>query len=809
MILRAGFWPAPRFEPDLDGEALAAATGLMTLTAIPERYIPAIEYDAALPENAPDTVVVPVDDERLEVVRLSPAARLLVAAWKGVRPTNTVSTKLFVTGTGAEVSVDAFSRHMEGVVEALGLGESFDRCARRFFVDNFYRHPDHVPADAPVLERYLKRFDRRCPERAFSASERRLIVSRADPFPDAGKRFLSDERAIEEARRIGTGLPDTYEACFAPKVDKDSLRLPDDHPLHAELAAAELSRHNATRGKQLLDIYIRHRADLDRRADDGTLPRLNAAPVFGLKQAQYMRMVAKAKRLAGELPPKPGRRRPRVRPTMTAQEAERLRRIEETADPGEAEMPEFRRSLARRHGPFLFDLARQKKISNEQGARLLRVDLPDFGDMKLDHEAGVFDHWLRPRPKGEEHRSWVDLIREKLSEREEGQGDAAFIRMLRKKYGLPIARGAAIRAIRAPRREAVVRVPSTGAAAAQPTEMEKARLEKIASRPRPTGLLAVQERNARLKKDAPFVFDLVRADRLQLQEAGSVLDLTKARAGELYRLHLDGDLHLALKTNTRAESKRNRELLVAELERRGAEKGIAALCRDIRRRHRVYISLAAAQMILARFKEAHGRKPIGHHEGAYDVKPDAKLSPEERTRLKGIAATDWDGAPDIDALRRSLLTTDGRFLMGLVADRKISGGDGAALTRLDPYEFPQVRRDFARGHEARHCEAPPQGEERLRQEEAVVKLAVVSEEEERYYDFVVRLGPSITLPHWRIRALRKAAFEGRRDRKPEVGHSGAGPRPCATTRHDGPGPGVPVTAAPTKAIAAVPPIGNA
>lgn len=760
-LLRAGFWPAASTENDLDGEAVAAALSLMAIAGIPDRPLSSIELAAAMPDVAPNSIGIPIAD-RVEIVRLPPVVVLLLEAWKKKREAKeTTSTKLLVTATGEEMDARALLRHLQQAAAGLGLDGSLNDHARDFFIDNFYRHPDYSRQDAAKLERHLKRFDGHCPAQQIPAAEKRLVRKRADPFPDADKSFIDDERALEDARRMRTKLPRSWEKCFRARVDRTPQRLGDDHPLVVELANTVLSRHNTTRGAQIFAIYLAHRTELDRLAESGSLPRRAAADVFGLSRAQYMRMVAEAKRQAGELPPKPGRRQPRARPALTINEAERVHRIEALAIPGEVDMDDFRRRLWRRQGPFVFGLSRDGKISVEDGAALLRTHKLDFVRMKLDHEAGVFGHWLRPRPTIKEARKWTVFVREHLHERAEGQGDTDFIRALRRHHDLPVHESVAVRAIRAPVRSRSAKPAYRKAPPVPLSDAERARLEELFAREKPVGPFAHKEQIARLKTDGPFVFDLVRARRLDLKDAAAALRISIRRSGELHTLHLEGDLHLALKINTRAESRQARELLVAELERRGAERGIAALCRDIRRRHRIYISRSAACTILRQFERERGRKPNGHPMGAFDRTPDPRLTHTEKARLKAIDGLGWNTAADVADLRRSVFATDGDFLMDLIALRKIECADGARLTRLPGSMFSAVRRDFAVGQRSRHCEPPPEGAERRRQEDEVVRQAAASDPNERYVDFTAKLPVDITLSHGRIRVLRRAALEAR------------------------------------------------
>lgn len=760
-LVRARFWPAASTENDLDGEAVVAALALMAIAGIPDRPLSSVELAAAMPHEAPNSIGIPVFD-RVEIVRLPPVVVLLVDAWKRKRESKqTASTKLFVSTTGREMDARALLRHLQQAAAGLGLEGSLNDHARDFFIDNFHRHPDYSREDSAKLERHLKRFNGHFPAQQISAAEKRLVRMRADPFPDADKSFLDDEHALEDARRMRTKLPRSWEECFRAKVDKTLQRLAADHPLVVELANTVLSRHNKTRGRELMEIYLRYRVELDQLAENGKLPRRAAADVFGLSRARYMRMVAEAKRVAGELPPKPGRRQPRARPALTVDDAERVRRIEALPVPSEAHLDDFRRSLWRRQGPFVFGLSREGKISIEDGAALLWTHKLDFVRMKLDHEADIFEHWLRPRPTLKETRKWTAFVRDHLHEREEEQGDTDFIRALRRRHGLPVHESVAVRAIRSPARP---RAPKPAYRKAPPvplSESERSRLDELAARGKPVGPFARKEQIARLESDGPFAFDLVRARRLDLKGAARALQISILRIGELYSLHLEGDLYLALKIKTGAESRRARELLVAELERRGAEKGIAALCRDIRRRHRIYISRSAAFRILWQYERERGRKPKGHPMGAFDRAPDPRLTPAEKARLKAIGALRWDTAGDVANLRRSVFSNDGDFLMDLIVDRKIECADGAKLTQLPVAMFSVVRRDFAVGQRARHCEPPPEGAERRRQEDEVVRLAAASDPNERYVDFAAKLPVDITLTHGRIRVLRRAALDAR------------------------------------------------
>lgn len=758
MLTRARFWSAPGQPADIYGAAMPAMIGLMALAHIPQCAIPLIELADALPDGSPRTIRVPIRD-RLQEIRLTPAAAILAAKWKkDHRPTECPSSKLFVGRNGDDIPVGSFDFCLKPLSTALGLPGRFGTAASDFFVSRFHSHPDHHLSDTHALTAYRRLFCGLRINPSATAAQLRLVIERADPFPDAGKRFCSEERALEAALSLGTLLPESYGGLFEPSPDAAAAGLPEDHPLVVELAATAFSRHNKTRGQQYVDIYLRHRAEIESRSADKSLPPKEAAKVFGLANAGYVHIVRQARGRDVALVAGPLLGRAKSRPSMTEEEAARVGRIEAMLL-ANAKSGDDPYSLLRRHAAFVFGLCRDRKISFKDGASLLDTHKGDFRRMKLDHEAGVFDHWCRPRPTDAESRVWTQFIRARLSERQADQSDKAFIRQLRVKYDLPISEPVAIRAIRPPATVSerpphrIDRKPQAALSAEDVKDMQAVAADAFEE------TCGRRKRPAWLEAAAPVVFQKVRAKKMFLHEARVVLGLTGEVVGELYQLYNDGELHLAFKARSKAENRSIRDKVLADMKKRGAELGFGPFLREFRRRHGVFVSRSALLNLIHDFERQNGRLPEGHATGGRRTKgPDTPLSKEERLRLKGIAA---DRPGSDDEVSRSILTSDGAFLMKMIDDCKISSSDAATLARLSLPNFSLVRRDFATGSTGRHCLPQPVGEDRRRQVAEVSAAAEASDASLSNLRFAALLGPHITLSHGTIKYLRDCIIKSR------------------------------------------------
>ncbi|MCA1549929.1 hypothetical protein I6F36_24155 [Bradyrhizobium sp. BRP19] len=646
---------------------------------------------------------------------------------------------------------------MKKLGKALGVEELFTDHLRSFFIDSFYRYrqSDSVQPDGnerTTLRRYLRRFDSRRAQFPLSPAQTRLVLERADPFAEDGLRSWSEPAALEHARTLGTKLPDAYLACFLPANDL-ARRLPDDHPLLSDLANARRSRQGKILANDRRAIYLRHQSDLLHRAAEESFLHKDAAALFDLSTGKYWELRCDTARPpAGEAKQWTRRADKPERPQLSDEGRGRLARVAALTWPPRPQWDVFRRGVLRRHGGFLFSLSRQGKINREEAARFLKVDIGKFDRMRLDHEAGVFDHWLQPRLSFAESLKWRTFVREKSSERSEGRSDAAFIRELRQRYGLPISTRLAQEALH------------TGVPSKIPVERTRIRpslvvaeihrLEQISGYQwLPEGIEA--QRLKLMQQHGSFVFDLILKQSLLLDDAARLFGISHSRACELLGLHREGDLAMALETPTASQKKERRLLFLRELERRGAELGYSELLRDIRRRLRVFIPNMAIRDYVHSLKRDGKRLPGLPRGRISRTKALVPLDAAERRRLQKIARINWDNVDDVPALRRTLLSSDGAFLMTLIDEGKLRVLDGARLLHLPRALFGEVHKDWKVGLSARHTFPPPSGEEYHRQKEIVCKEARGSLSE-RLELFIVRLGKDfgVLLPRWSIRKLR-------------------------------------------------------
>lgn len=758
MLLRRGFYPAAERPEDLLPEAWAAANALQAIVGIPESVLADICYDTAAPEGAA-ALCVPIA-QVVQIVALPATALHLVLAWTRVRPP-TNSDRLFVRLDGKPLNKSSFHYHAGSLAAALGLDGSLSKHLRAFFVDSFYRYrPDNsgpLPADENLaLERYLRRLNPSGPRRPWplAASEARLVFRRADPFAESGTRSWAEPSALAYARSFGTKIPDTYLLCWTPVEQPAARRLTDGHPLLVDLSKVKRGRNGRMVPSARLEIFLRHRDDLLRRAAEKTFPHHAAADLLELKRGSYRRFRHDAARSLGERNEPVGRAPAHaVRILLSNEERARLDRIEALVWPAKPKWPTFRRGVLRKHASFLFALTRHSKLAENEAAQLLKVNRKYLIDMRLDLEAGVFEHWLRvPVPRAE-LREWQALVREKRHERRPGQSDAEFVRDLRKRYDLPIHYNAARHALH---KDPAPRKPVVTIRIAKPlAEFERKRLERISNPNLPRASRRGDQSLALMKQDGAFVFGLILEGRLRLADAARLFKISISRASELLGLHREGDLAMALERPAPAEAKRRLALFMRELQRRGAQDGISELLRDMRRRLRVYIPATRARLHLHALDRAEELPPVNLPKGrvlrARIVVP---LEMEERRRLRAISSIDWN-VEDIGDLRRRVLADDGDFVVKLFDKGKLGGPEAAKLVRISPGEFSGLRSDWKAGLRERYINPPPQGNERLRQRE-IVREEARQAPSERLETFIVRLGRDrgVLLPRWEIQALR-------------------------------------------------------
>jgi hypothetical protein len=757
MLSRGLFWPEAEAARHFPGWGMAAAFAL-ALLGVPLTAIAAIEHADALPAGRPRSVTLSVNRRR-ETVELNSLAVHAVRAWQWVRPATT-STRLFVTLDGTALSCSTLRHQMRRAGTAVGLAGSLADHARQFLVDSFYRHPEFVPADAAALRRWLQRLDGHLPVSRATPAQLRLVLGRTDPFPDAGASFFANARTIEAARTLGTALPETYVACFRPTGR--GRPLPDEHPLLADLANAGRSDRGRLLPHERVRIYGKHRDDLARRAVEGGLPHRDAAALFELHPSKYwlLRQAAdpgKPPRPAGAAPPglaKPKEPEPvkdrREVAALSENDRARVRRIAALRWPARARRPAFRRHLLRQHGGFLVQLARQGMITGGSAAKLLKTDRIEFSRMRRDYEAGTFAHWLHPRPSRANCLMWRTLVYAKRHERGKGQPAADFIRELRRRYGLPISERVARKALQKP--------PSEGANRKHPllveplSASERARLDRIAGAAGPQ--LTERARLELLRQHGAFVFDLIAQGRRRVADAQRLFGISAARALDLLCLHRENDLALALDWLSPAQRQRRRAIFVREFERRGADAGTNELCRDIRRRLRLYIPQSLARRVIGDLTRRDGQRPKGLPVAPMGrCKVMVPLTAAEQRRAKRLAAWDWNAAEGDAAIRRQLFAQHGDFLMTMIEHRKLAATYVAALVHLAPGTLSGVRSDWRAGLAARHCQEPPSGIERQRQ------IALVRREVrpgEQLESLIRRTGQDrgILLPRQTIRNIR-------------------------------------------------------
>lgn len=756
MILRPGFWPEAERDKDIPAAAAAAAVVLLLLGGVPLFNLDGIEAADTLPDDAPDRVGVPVSGQVISA-RLPPTAARVVSIWKRIRPTFG-STRLFVTSDGAPMSYGTLRGHLTDAFAALGLEGTPTKHGKLFLIDRFRRHPAFDEKEAGVLKRWLARLDghARCP--APTREEERLVFERCDPFPDLGALDFRDAAAIAHARELGTELPDTYLECLRPAVDPSSRGLPPDHPLLADIAAATVEGR-LTKAKRI-EIYLKHREELSRRATDESLLHREAAELFGLGYCRYWELAREAESSIGQERPrgKHYARKKKPLPVPTEEETARIKRIGAIAWPMKKSRDGYRRGVLHKHGDFVRKLVRERKIGAREAAELLGLNLSSFTRFRLDAEAGVAKHWYAPAPSRAETDMWRTMVFERRNERRKGQSKSDFIRELRKRFDLPISQTCAAEALVSPPKR---RGGSSRPKITLPLSKEDARhLRSIrASRWPANSHVREAHRLSLLRRHGESAFALVTQRLITTADVVKLFRLTLDRALDLVVLQREGDFAMALKKRTRAEARAGGELFVSEFVRRGAEAGVAELCRDIRRRLKVYVPTGQARNLVWRMNRAEGAARI-EPTGPRVVRGRVRSMPtaEERKRLKTMAATDWQVA-DVAELRRRILTAHGDFVMVMTDGHKIDRAEAARLVGVPTVAFSGLRADWKLGFSARHLLPPAQGRDRDAQ------LAIVRAEVrcgERPESLIRRLGGmGVLLPRHVIEKLRNRIIADR------------------------------------------------
>ncbi|WP_271599407.1 hypothetical protein [Bradyrhizobium sp. CCBAU 45384] len=758
MFLREGFWPEASCAQDAPGAALAAGIALMALAGFPPKLLANVKLANALPKGKPTTIMVELGGQ-LEAVRVTPAVAVLIESWKRVRPPTT-SDRLFVRHGGAPFSRKGFiQRHFQH----LGLNGSLHSHTRRFFIERFFSavrakglSVPEASAVASSLDRYLARLDRSQRHASPSVEDERIVLEHADPFPGSSKRFFEDSHALSDAKARGTLLPDRYLACFRLK-GTPAHGLPADHPLRADLARMEWSPDWPMRYRQCADLYRRHRDDIKRHTGDGSILVDEWAELFGLCTRRYRAM---ARYIEQPLRPTPffKSRLDASQCELTLEEERRLASIGATAWPrSRGECRKVRIAVLRKHAGFVFGLVEVGKITNRQGARLFRMPLTAFVWVKHDYAAGVFDYWLRSEPLTRaESLLWREFVFSKRGERRKGQKAPDFIRGLRLRYGVPLPHVTMMKALKK-RPSSQRRQSSYGKTAFPLSKAERRRLEKIAASSWPSKR-RIRFRLSLLREHAAFVFDLVRLKRLRLPDIARLFRMGANRTGELFLLYREGDLALALYKPRWAEARDRMALFLREFNARDDGQSLPEFLREFRRRHRIFIPAHNAREYLRRISKKEG-KPASYGGSKLTNLPRPPLTRDERWRLKKIGGIDWEGARDVDDLRREMLGSEGDFLMGLLVDRKLSVKEAAPLINVSHSIVHGMRTDWLAGLFARHVEPPPAGAERKRQIRIVQRQLNGAGSNEPLGHFVVRLGRlGVLLPRHLIEDLRKRAW---------------------------------------------------
>ncbi|MHC2617991.1 hypothetical protein ACVIW2_000022 [Bradyrhizobium huanghuaihaiense] len=755
MFLREGFWPEASCAQDAPGAALAAALALMALAGFPPALVANLKLANALPKGKPYTIMVQLG-RQLEAVRVTPAVAILIESWKRVRPPTT-SDRLFVRHGGAEFSRKGFIiRHFKH----LGLDGSLHSHTRRFFVECFFSavrakalSVPEASAVASSLDRYLARLDRSQRHASPSVEDERIVLEHADPFPDASKRFFEDFHALLDAKARGTLLPDRYLACFHVN-GPPAHGLSADHPMRIDLARMEWSPDWPIRHRQCADLYKRHRDDIKRHTGDGSVSTEEWAELFGISLRRYRGMVRDIEQPLRPTPP-PRSRLDASQCELTLEEERRLADIGATAWPRSREdSRKVRIAVLRKHAGFVFGFVGAGKIANQQGARLFRMPLTAFIWMKHDYAAGVFDYWLRPEPLTRaESLLWREFVYSKRGERRKGQKAPDFIRGLRLRYGVPLPHVTMMKALKkSPSSQR--RQRSYGKTEFPLSKAERRRLDKIAASNWPSKR-QIRFRLSLLRAHAAFAFDLVRLKRLRLPDVARLFRIDRNPTSELFMLFREGDLALALYKPTRAEARDRMALFLRELSARDDGQSLPEFLREFRRRHRIFVPVHNARECLRRISKKEG-KPAFHGGSRLKSLPRPPLTRDERRRLKQIAGIDWEGARDVDDLRRDMLGSEGDFLMGLLVDRKLSLEEAAPLVKVSRSIVHGMRVDWLAGLFARHVEPPPGGAERERQIRIVRRELNGAAGDEPLGVFVVRLGRlGVLLPRHLIEDLRK------------------------------------------------------
>ncbi|WP_298885640.1 hypothetical protein [uncultured Bradyrhizobium sp.] len=749
MLLRENFWPDASRTTDIPAAALPAALALMALAGVPLAMVMEIKLADALPKGKPHTIVIEAG-KRSELVRVSRAVALLIESWKRVRP-QSASDRLFVAYGGAPISLPLFGKVTRKHFRHLGLKGSVQSHARRFFTECFFGSvrakalgPIEASACAFALDRYFTKFDRRQRRTLPSQEDERIVRDYSNPFPDASKRFFDDPHALSDARSRGTALPDRYLACFRPKNNATAYGLPADHPMRVDLANIEWSPDWPMRDKQCQAVYRRYREDIRRHTGDSSVSIQEWAALFGIGVRRYRKMVNLDALGAAQL---------------TSDEAKRLARIEAIVWPSQlAKRADLRRQILRKEAGFIFGLIAAGKLLNKRAADLLRISASDLGRMKREYAAGVFDHWIQAAPSRADTLMWKEFVYSKCSDRHEGQKNVDFILDLRCRYGVPLSDEVTRDALRRPTSRGAPGLPnakSTGRFVLSLGEIELARLRDINAAKWPSRGRH-HFRFKLLREHGAFVFKLVCQGRLRGIDVEPLFRLEQREVGELLALYREGDLELALHKLPRAEEKARMRLFLDDLAERGAKSSLADFCRDFRRRRRIYMPYQLARAMLRKIAKEEGR-PISLAWKPEQASTMARLplKAEERQRLRALANIDWERAPDIAALRRSVLKADGGFLIDLVADCKLPAANAAALINVDAKSFRGISSDWRAGFAARHIEPPPTGEERLRQIEIVRQEVTCAGRTDKLGHFILRVGKlGVLLPRHQISDLR-------------------------------------------------------